>query len=473
MKIESFKVYGLHGRSNYNIQFEDNSLILVAENGSGKTTLVNMLYYFLSRQWRKLNEYEFDKIILKIDSKEYSFEKKNIRSVLLRKSRLDKRFPPRYEKVAEEILNNYNLMAIKRDPEAIDEIASRFDVPIGLIRELISLYADEEHLIETYEQVQKLEEALSLHLKDTQFIYLPTYRRIEKDLKNIFPHLEDGMKEYELKRRRRSSINEVLSYTELVEFGMEDVKERIERRCAELKGHFYNNLSGKITGSYLEDILNKRYKSFDSEKIQSFNDQALQYLLKRLDDSIISANGKHELKKFVEKVRDQGAVDDEDKMNAYFVWKLFQLYEEQQKAELDINHFVRICNDYIKEGKRFHYDNDNFKVDIYLSDIIKEDFFESTEKNKGKIDRIEYRDLSSGEKQIVSLFSYLILGRKNYFIIIDEPELSLSVPWQERFLPDIKNSGGCQGILAVTHSPFIFKNDLKKYAHSLEEFLIK
>jgi len=56
MKIENFKVHGLHGKSNYDIKFEDNSLILVAENGSGKTTLVNMFYYFLSRQWRKLNE---------------------------------------------------------------------------------------------------------------------------------------------------------------------------------------------------------------------------------------------------------------------------------------------------------------------------------------------------------------------------------------------------------------------------------
>ena len=78
MKIENFKVHGLHGKSNYDIQFEDNSLILVAENGSGKTTLVNMFYYFLSRQWRKLNEYQFEKITLRINSKEFSFDKKKL-----------------------------------------------------------------------------------------------------------------------------------------------------------------------------------------------------------------------------------------------------------------------------------------------------------------------------------------------------------------------------------------------------------
>jgi hypothetical protein len=39
------------------------------------------------------------------------------------------------------------------------------------------------------------------------------------------------------------------------------------------------------------------------------------------------------------------------------------------------------------------------------------------------------RTLSSGEKQIVSLFSHLYLsGQQLFFVIIDEPELSLSVP---------------------------------------------
>lgn len=477
MQIENFKVIGLHGKANYDIKIHNNTLILVAENGSGKTTLVNIFYYFLSRQWRKLNEYNFSRITVTINNEDYTFDKKNFNEILLRESRISKRFPARYSKIAEVILNEYNLLELRRNPELIERIAVQYDVPIGLIHEITMLYRDEEHRIEKDNRVQLLEEVLNKQLKGTQIVYLPTYRRIEKDLKNIFPHLEESMKEYEFKKRRKTLLNESMDYVELVEFGMDDVKERIERRCSELRGHFYNNLSGKITGSYLEDILNKRYKSFDSEKIQSFNDDALQYLLKRLDDSIISADGKNELKKFVEKVRDQGAIGDEDKINAYFVWKLFQIYEEQQKAELDINRFVSICNDYIKKGKSFYYDNDNFTVDIFLDDELKEnlsqfDFFPSERTKEDKI-KIEYKDLSSGEKQIVSLFSHLILSKKNYFIIIDEPELSLSVPWQERFLQDIIKSSRCEGVLAVTHSPFIFSNSLKPYAHSLEEYLIQ
>ena len=86
--------------------------------------------------------------------------------------------------------------------------------------------------------------------------------------------------------------------------------------------------------------------------------------------------------------------------------------------------------------------------------------------------KIELDQLSSGEKQIVSLFSHLYLSEENqYFVMIDEPELSLSVPWQRQFLVDIKKGVFCSGLIAVTHSPFIYDNDLDKYAHGLGEFL--
>ncbi|WP_375470149.1 AAA family ATPase [uncultured Nostoc sp.] len=88
-------------------------------------------------------------------------------------------------------------------------------------------------------------------------------------------------------------------------------------------------------------------------------------------------------------------------------------------------------------------------------------------------DKLEMRILSSGEKQIVSLFSHIYLSEiTGYFVIIDEPELSLSVPWQKRFLPDIIENSRCNGLVAVTHSPFIFQNNvLDNYTHNLEEFV--
>ncbi len=67
--------------------------------------------------------------------------------------------------------------------------------------------------------------------------------------------------------------------------------------------------------------------------------------------------------------------------------------------------------------------------------------------------------LSSGEKQIVSIFSKIILEDKEKIIaLFDEPELSLSIEWQKDFLVDLSKSENLNFLMAVTHSPFIFEN---------------
>ena len=76
--------------------------------------------------------------------------------------------------------------------------------------------------------------------------------------------------------------------------------------------------------------------------------------------------------------------------------------------------------------------------------------------------------LSSGEKQIVSLFSKLYLeSAKKCILLIDEPELSISMKWQKMLLPDIMRSGNCRLLLTVTHSPFIFDNEFDNDAHDM------
>ena len=71
---------------------------------------------------------------------------------------------------------------------------------------------------------------------------------------------------------------------------------------------------------------------------------------------------------------------------------------------------------------------------------------------------------------MLSIFSKLYLEQKEKCIILfDEPELSLSMKWQEHFLPDIMKSGKCSMLIAVTHSPFIFDNDYDKLAQDMGE----
>lgn len=93
-------------------------------------------------------------------------------------------------------------------------------------------------------------------------------------------------------------------------------------------------------------------------------------------------------------------------------------------------------------------------------------------KRERKDEIVELNQLSSGEKQIVSLFSKIYLEQDNdYIVLFDEPELSLSIFWQQKLLPDIVNSNKCKFLIAVTHSPFIYDNELKDYSNGLSEYI--
>ena len=72
--------------------------------------------------------------------------------------------------------------------------------------------------------------------------------------------------------------------------------------------------------------------------------------------------------------------------------------------------------------------------------------------------RLQPEHLSSGEKHIVVLLYELLFNVKpDSLILIDEPELSLHVVWQQQFLRDLQDIIGLAGFdaLIATHSPQI------------------
>lgn len=62
--------------------------------------------------------------------------------------------------------------------------------------------------------------------------------------------------------------------------------------------------------------------------------------------------------------------------------------------------------------------------------------------------------LSSGEKQVLLiLLSTLIQDNKPYILILDEPEISLHIDWQEELIQVIRNLNENVQIILATHSP--------------------
>ncbi|WP_244370077.1 AAA family ATPase [Pseudoalteromonas xiamenensis] len=140
----------------------------------------------------------------------------------------------------------------------------------------------------------------------------------------------------------------------------------------------------------------------------------------------------------------------------YFVSNLLKVYEQQQENDEAIQQFTKVSNRYLND-KEVVYDESNVTIKIIR-------------KKNGK--EVDIESLSSGEKQIISLFALLYIQKKDDLaIFFDEPELSLSIEWQKTLLPDIVSSGKCKFLFSTTHSPFIFENDLEGNTVDLSEFI--
>lgn len=71
---------------------------------------------------------------------------------------------------------------------------------------------------------------------------------------------------------------------------------------------------------------------------------------------------------------------------------------------------------------------------------------------------VELEDLSSGEQhELIVLYELLFRAPKNALVLVDEPEISLHVAWQSRFLSDLINILGLTDAYAIvaTHSPVV------------------
>lgn len=464
VKITAFSVTGLWGDTSITVPIVDNRLVIVGVNGLGKSTVLNLFYYFISRQWRKLLDYDFGSLSTTIGSKSLTISREELegpdREALDHIARKNDFHSARLA---------HALDVLGRRPEIRHEFLELMrSVPLSRARSLITglglplLTSDDLRLL--YDQVvhsssrepvtenlQTIDAYLNEHLQ-AQILYLPTYRRIEKDLNIVLPGLEDELRRYhDFKRRTRADTE--TAYVELVEFGMEDVNRSIQLRLAQQKETSRSELNS-LAGSYLRDVLRGEGESYDPNLVARLTNEDVEDILNRVEERTLNDNDKTRLRSVIKTIREGGALGSSDQYVAHFFVKLVLARQKLREYEVPVARFVDVCNEYL-EGKHLVYDDVNYTLSVI--------------RNRKTI---ELAALSSGEKQIVSLFSQVYIGSADsYIIIIDEPELSLSVNWQRRLLPDLDGSGRCAVIAAVTHSPFIFDNDFDRYTVDLSEYV--
>ncbi len=450
--IKKFEIKGFLGRYKLEMNFEDNVKILVAENGFGKTTLLNMLYYTISgekKDLKKLKQYDFEYVkIVFISGKEVQIESWEIveesGEAIRQKYPIDIRRLYRFfgSDRSKEIL--CMIKSENCDEETKIRLVSK-DISykrIGMFLKGLSEEEFEKMFLDSLDLKMKIiKEEMNACVK-----ILPTYRRIEIDFSSTY---------YENRIRRYSQPMEIKELEDSLmglHFGMDDVRKRLEDIKDRIK-ESYRTAFAKISAQILKDISDG--VDIQNEEIQDYS--AVIQIIDRIDEDNLKSEEKDKIKGYL---KEHDAEEISSKGYNYFLTKLLQISKEQEVQEAKINLFRKVCNKYLV-NKEFYFDNATLEY-----------YFREKDEFKGERRKVPIQKLSSGEKQIVAIFSMLYLeDDKDYIILFDEPELSLSIEWQRMILEDIYKSNKCKLLIASTHSPFTFDNELDQYAVSLEEYI--
>lgn len=80
--------------------------------------------------------------------------------------------------------------------------------------------------------------------------------------------------------------------------------------------------------------------------------------------------------------------------------------------------------------------------------------------------------LSSGEKQmLVILTTVLVEDRQHYVLLMDEPEISLHIDWQQRLIDNIRLLNPNAQIILSTHSPAVIMDGWRDHVTEVAEII--
>lgn len=436
MKLKRFTGKNIRGYLNLNIDFRDGTTFLIGINGSGKTSVLELIKGLLTPSYKILEEIEFSNIELSLsnDGKEYNLscsKNKEIITIV-------------YEH-ADRLLSKSNFTRINKgdidyDTDSLNEYCQRFldldtcknisKLPTPLF---IGINRLPEHDIFDYIRSRRLMQRLPYKyrtlnnatidnsLRAIQEIIFDKYRRNAAEQNK---HIEEF---------RKKVISEALSLITIKDYTIDNPQllENELSKYEEKKEHFIQALLH--AGIEDANIITDSFFNHQHENIGILNKEKEVSEERRTNAVIGWFVCKNQLDK-IDKIIDY-EIEYEDKL---------------KKQNEPFERFIECANMFFKESGK--------EIVIFASGEIKVKTTYISENGMIKNHLDEVFSLSSGEKQIVSLVGSLIFSSSNVrpdVIVIDEPELSLHLTWQEIFVDAMMKAQPQFQFILATHSPTI------------------
>ena len=454
MRIKKIVVKNLFGIFDHEIPFnlEDRITIIHGPNGYGKTILLTMLNGFFRSNYHELFRIPFNELSLLFDDGSTLLIQKKAKDNG-GKTLEDFEEPQeitKYERKGYKELNDTSnksksSLYLKFSRPSLDTlhftvtpvIRKDIDFPLGMIEEVIPYLArigNEAWINRSTGEKISLEDVLNrfgyrLPYHDKRRKKEPDWlEKIKKSITIRFIETQRLLLFSQFLRQRDYPGTPSISHA--VSKYSEEIVDAIQQILAE-----YATLSQSLDRTFPTRLVKGKYSS-------EITSEGLRLELNQLEEKrsrLISA----------------GLLDKEEEID---------LREFQEIDERNIN----VLSVYIEDVKKklAVFEELTTKIDLLVKIINgrflykqmtidkKEGFiFETSKGNKLPVTK-----LSSGEQhELVLLYEFLFKVTPNSLILIDEPELSLHVGWQQQFLKDLENITKLSNfdVLIATHSPQI------------------
>lgn len=425
MKLKNLEIHELHGSMNIKLDFNSDITMLVGINGSGKTSALNAIDWLLRPNLKKLAQVGFSKILLS-----FAFAD---RDYLLKASKTKNRLTlsltgteSRLRPITVDLVH----------PSDADEI--RDDIYDGL--------RPEKHEVPLWNLLQSFPKPIVITLDRT------ISAEVEEHV-----YEESGFTYTTKKTRPKSPLGHVVEVTSAryAEFRKEAIKNDAELKTRLAMSALqapYQSRSGQVKALTKTEItkLQKKVTTYLSESIKT-DEVKLQVdqffnALKLLESEF--ATGAKASPAFAHFLLSQYKQIDN-------LAKAFNEFETKNaNAYKDLKSYIDTINTFFSDsGKELHFDASTGRLVFSMKT--------PTEKNAKKR---SISNLSSGERQILILFTFLaFIAKSGSVFIVDEPEISLHPKWQSEFMAAFLSLCPANTqLLLATHSPEIVGNHKDK-----------